>query len=85
MGTVVRRRLHRTDAGRRVGRTTDQGKPEGRRRRSPRMHEKIRVSPAAVRRARLRDPHIMDIERINAIGTTLHDLKARTDALRGYL
>lgn len=33
----------------------------------------------------LRDPHTMDIERINAIGTTLHDLKARTDALRGYL
>ncbi|MEW6706772.1 MAG: peptide chain release factor 2 [Pseudomonadota bacterium] len=27
----------------------------------------------------------MDIERINAIGTTLADLKARTDALRGYL
>lgn len=27
----------------------------------------------------------MDIERINAIGTTLADLTARTDALRGYL
>jgi hypothetical protein len=27
----------------------------------------------------------MDIERINAIGSTLADLKARTDALRGYL
>jgi hypothetical protein len=27
----------------------------------------------------------MDIERINAIGTTLADLKARTEALRGYL
>jgi hypothetical protein len=27
----------------------------------------------------------MDIERINAIGATLADLKARTDALRGYL
>lgn len=29
--------------------------------------------------------HIMDIEQINAIGTTLTDLQARTDALRGYL
>jgi hypothetical protein len=28
---------------------------------------------------------IMDIEQINAIGTTLADLQARTDALRGYL
>jgi len=27
----------------------------------------------------------MDIERINQIGTTLADLTARTDALRGYL
>jgi len=27
----------------------------------------------------------MDIERINLIGTTLADLAARTDALRGYL
>jgi len=27
----------------------------------------------------------MDIERINAIGTSLADLTARTDALRGYL
>ncbi|HET9645241.1 MAG TPA: hypothetical protein VFP68_18215 [Burkholderiaceae bacterium] len=27
----------------------------------------------------------MDIERINAIGVTLADLSARTDALRGYL
>jgi len=27
----------------------------------------------------------MDIEQINAIGTTLADLQARTDALRGYL
>jgi hypothetical protein len=27
----------------------------------------------------------MDIERINAIGSTLADLTARTDALRGYL
>jgi hypothetical protein len=27
----------------------------------------------------------MDIERINLIGTTLADLQARTDALRGYL
>ena len=33
-------------------------------------------------------PHsgsVMDIERINQIGTTLADLTARTDALRGYL
>lgn len=28
---------------------------------------------------------IMDIEQINAIGTTLADLQARTAALRGYL
>jgi len=27
----------------------------------------------------------MDIERINLIGTTIADLSARTDALRGYL
>jgi len=27
----------------------------------------------------------MDIERINAIGTLLADLTARTEALRGYL
>jgi len=27
----------------------------------------------------------MDIERINQIGSTLTDLAARTDALRGYL
>jgi len=27
----------------------------------------------------------MEIERINAIGNLLTDLKARTDALRGYL
>ncbi|MGM9491787.1 hypothetical protein [Ideonella sp. YS5] len=29
--------------------------------------------------------HTMDIERINAIGTTLADLTERTEALRGYL
>jgi hypothetical protein len=29
--------------------------------------------------------HIMDIERVNAIGTLLADLAARTAALRGYL
>ena len=28
---------------------------------------------------------IMDIEQINQIGTTLADLTARTQALRGYL
>jgi len=27
----------------------------------------------------------MDIERINQIGTSLEDLAARTEALRGYL
>jgi len=27
----------------------------------------------------------MDAERINLIGTTLKDLSARTEALRGYL
>ena len=29
--------------------------------------------------------HIMDIERINAIGSLLTDLRARTEQLRGYL
>ena len=29
--------------------------------------------------------HVMDIERINLIGTLLADLAARTEALRGYL
>ena len=29
--------------------------------------------------------HIMDIERINAIGSLLIDLSARTEQLRGYL
>lgn len=28
---------------------------------------------------------IMDAERINALGTLIDDLRARTDALRGYL
>lgn len=32
-----------------------------------------------------RTPSVMDIEQINAIGTLLSDLQARTDALRGYL
>ena len=27
----------------------------------------------------------MDAERINALGTLIEDLRARTDALRGYL
>jgi hypothetical protein len=27
----------------------------------------------------------MDAERINALGTLINDLRARTDALRGYL
>jgi hypothetical protein len=30
-------------------------------------------------------PTRMDIERINAIGSTLADLSQRTEALRGYL
>ena len=29
--------------------------------------------------------HIMDIERINAIGSLLIDLSGRTEQLRGYL
>jgi hypothetical protein len=28
---------------------------------------------------------VMDVERINQIGSTLSDLAARTEALRGYL
>jgi hypothetical protein len=32
-----------------------------------------------------KNPFAMDIERINAIGTLLADLSARTQALRGYL
>ena len=32
------------------------------------------------------DPHTsMDIEQVNAIGTLLADLSARTEQLRGYL
>ena len=31
------------------------------------------------------DPRTMDIEQINAIGTLLADLTARTEQLRGYL
>ena len=31
------------------------------------------------------EARVMDIERINAIGTLLADLTARTEALRGYL
>jgi hypothetical protein len=38
-----------------------------------------------VRKSALSRSNTMDIERINAIGSTLADLKARTDALRGYL
>jgi hypothetical protein len=30
-------------------------------------------------------PHPMDIEQVNAIGTLLADLSARTEQLRGYL
>jgi hypothetical protein len=32
-----------------------------------------------------RESHLMDIERINSIGSLLADLSARTAALRGYL
>jgi hypothetical protein len=31
------------------------------------------------------DPDVMDIERINSIGTLLADLAVRTQQLRGYL
>ncbi len=31
------------------------------------------------------EQNVMDIERINAIGTLLADLTSRTEALRGYL
>jgi hypothetical protein len=37
-----------------------------------------------VRSNRLND-HPMDIEQVNAIGTLLADLSARTEQLRGYL
>jgi hypothetical protein len=47
---------------------------------------------AAVRHARMRkcaaalhNTKTMDIERVNAIGSLLADLSARTAALRGYL
>jgi hypothetical protein len=42
---------------------------------------KFRLCPARLHQR----THAMDIERINLIGTTLADLQARTDALRGYL
>jgi hypothetical protein len=32
-----------------------------------------------------KDDHPMDAERTNLIGTTLQDLRARTEDLRGYL
>jgi hypothetical protein len=35
--------------------------------------------------ARFHGDTFMDIEHINAIGSLLADLSARTDALRGYL
>jgi hypothetical protein len=34
---------------------------------------------------RNREKNSMDAERINALGTLINDLRARTDALRGYL
>jgi hypothetical protein len=43
----------------------------------PGTHVKMRAAPHK------KTP--MDIERINAIGTLLADLTARTEALRGYL
>ena len=44
-------------------------------------HERIQgfVEPAR------NSPHSMDIEQVNAIGTLLADLSARTEQLRGYL
>jgi hypothetical protein len=44
---------------------------------SARAMRKSRFSPETT--------YAMEIERINAIGTLLTDLTARTDALRGYL
>ena len=40
---------------------------------------------AACQNAELSAKTIMDIERINAIGSLLADLSARTEQLRGYL
>jgi len=42
-------------------------------------------SPFAARPAPQSSGHQMDIERINAIGSLLADLSARTQQLRGYL
>ncbi len=42
------------------------------------------MTQSALEKARIQVEH-MDIERINQIGTTLADLAARTEALRGYL
>jgi hypothetical protein len=43
------------------------------------MRELTAVTPLA------RHPDSMDIEQVNAIGTLLADLSARTEQLRGYL
>ena len=42
----------------------------------------VRENPPATPREKMPG---MDIEHINAIGTLLADLKARTEQLRGYL
>jgi hypothetical protein len=51
--------------------------------------QNARLSQLAAARPLDIDPrdvaHLMDIERINAIGTLLADLVARTEQLRGYL
>jgi|KBSMisStandDraft_5_1062788.scaffolds.fasta_scaffold1213614_2 hypothetical protein len=49
----------------------------------PSFSEQACASHAKIR-ALLQNP-TMDIERVNAIGTLLSDLTARTAALRGYL
>jgi hypothetical protein len=54
------------------------GHPAGGRR----AHERICTLRCT---AQQHHPLTMDIERVNAIGTLLADLSARTAALRGYL
>jgi hypothetical protein len=54
-------------------------------RKSPPGPERGPSALPAPRAARQDAPSTMDIERINAIGTTIADLSERTNALRGYL
>jgi hypothetical protein len=50
-----------------------------------RSGQTLGLGPHATIRAFKNPGRLMDIERINQIGTTLSDLAARTEALRGYL